>query len=84
VSIEELTDITKDDFSSPKQQSVDVFRHTHLTFLVNQGARLNHLEQFAGYIMPTELALYRGVNRQGKLIELEEVNSVFPFRAVTA
>jgi succinoglycan biosynthesis transport protein ExoP len=68
----------------PEQLSVDVLRHTYLTFLVNQGARLNDLEQFAGYIMPTELALYRGVKRHGKAIGFEEVNSAFPFRAATA
>jgi uncharacterized protein involved in exopolysaccharide biosynthesis len=65
----------------PEQLSVDVLRHTYLTFLVNQGARLNDLELIAGYIVPTELALYRGVNRHAKAIEIEELNSVFPFRA---
>ncbi|MFT4940259.1 MAG: succinoglycan biosynthesis transport protein ExoP [Paraglaciecola sp.] len=72
------------ELSFPEQLSVQVLRHTYLTFLVNQGARLNDLEQFAGYIMPTELALYRSVNRHAKAIEIEELNPVFPFRAVTA
>jgi succinoglycan biosynthesis transport protein ExoP len=68
----------------PEQLSVDVLRHTYLTFLVSQGIRLNDLEQVAGYIMPTELALYRQVNRHGKAVEPETVNAIFPFRADTA
>ncbi|MFT6896058.1 MAG: succinoglycan biosynthesis transport protein ExoP [Paraglaciecola sp.] len=67
-----------------EQLSVDVLRHTYLTFLVSQGTRLNDLEQFAGYIIPTELALYRQINRHGKAVEPEAVNAIFPFRADTA
>jgi succinoglycan biosynthesis transport protein ExoP len=66
------------------QLSVDVLRHTYLTFLVSQGTRLNDLEQSAGYTMPTELALYRQVNRHGKGVEPDAVNAIFPFRADTA
>ncbi|MFQ3199223.1 MAG: succinoglycan biosynthesis transport protein ExoP [Paraglaciecola sp.] len=45
--------------SFPEQLSVDVLRHTYLTFLVSQGACLNDLEQVVGYIMAIDLALYR-------------------------
>lgn len=92
-----LTPLSREDFSQliinaahdgeltfPEQLSVDVLRHTYLTFLVSQGVRLNDLEQFAGHIMPTELALYRQVNRHGKAVEPEAVNAIFPFRADTA
>ncbi|MFQ3237261.1 MAG: succinoglycan biosynthesis transport protein ExoP [Paraglaciecola sp.] len=68
----------------PEQLSVCVLRHTYLTFLVSQGARLNDLELFAGYIIPTELALYRQVNRHGKALEPEAVNAIFPFQADAA
>lgn len=58
----------------PEQVSVDVLRHCYLAFLVGQGARLNDLEQVAGYISPTELAQYRSFNRQGELKSLDELN----------
>jgi succinoglycan biosynthesis transport protein ExoP len=58
----------------PEQVSVDVLRHCYLAFLVGQGARLNDLEQVAGYISPTELAQYRSFNRQGELKPLNELD----------
>lgn len=63
----------------PEQLSIEVLRHTYLTYLVTQGARLNDLEHVAGYLSPTELAQYRAVNRHGKSIEIEKVSSTFPF-----
>jgi uncharacterized protein involved in exopolysaccharide biosynthesis len=63
----------------PEQLSVEVLRHTYLTYLVMQGARLNDLEQLAGYISPSELSTYRAVNRHGMPVDLGEINSVFPF-----
>ena len=62
----------------PEQFSVAVLRHCYLTYLVSQGARLNDLEQVAGYINPAELGQYRSVNRRGEVVELSELQTVFP------
>lgn len=58
----------------PENVSVDVLRHCYLAFLVGQGARLNDLEQVAGYISPSELARYRSFNRQGELKPINELD----------
>lgn len=63
----------------PEQLNLNVLRHTYLTFLVTQGARLNDLEKVAGNINPAELGQYRAVNRQGNVLDLEQINTVFPF-----
>lgn len=62
----------------PEHVSVDVLRHCYLAFLVGQGARLNDLEQVAGYISPTELAQYRSFNRQGELKPFSELDLSYP------
>ena len=62
----------------PEQFSVAVLRHCYLTYLVTQGARLNDLEQVAGYINPAELGQYRSVNRRGDAVELSELQTGFP------
>jgi hypothetical protein len=38
---------------------------------------LNDLEQLAGYIKPSDLSLYRQVNRRGNPVELENINRQF-------
>ena len=63
----------------PNQLSLNVLRHTYLTYLASQGARLNDIEQVAGYTSPSDLALYRNVNQQGKLLDLEQVQTEYPF-----
>ena len=63
----------------PEQLSPDVLRHTYLTYLASQGARLNDIEQVAGYTSPSTLALYRNVNQQGKLLDLEQIQTLYPF-----
>lgn len=63
----------------PEQLSLHVLRHTYLTYLVSQGARLNDIEQVAGYTSPSDLALYRNVNQQGKLFELKHIKTQYPF-----
>jgi succinoglycan biosynthesis transport protein ExoP len=65
----------------PEQLSLDVLRHTYLTYLASQGARLNDIEQVAGYTSPSDLALYRNVNQQGKLLDLEQIQTQFAFVA---
>jgi len=61
----------------PDQLSLASLRHSYLTYLVAQGARLNDLEQLAGYIKPSDLSLYRQVNRRGNPVELESINRQF-------
>jgi succinoglycan biosynthesis transport protein ExoP len=63
----------------PEQLSLDVLRHTYLTYLASQGARLNDIEQVAGYTSPSDLALYRNVNQQGKLLDLEQIQTQYDF-----
>jgi uncharacterized protein involved in exopolysaccharide biosynthesis len=63
----------------PEQLSLNVLRHTYLTYLASQGTRLNDIEQIAGFTSPSDLALYRNVNQQGKLLELEQIQTHYPF-----
>jgi succinoglycan biosynthesis transport protein ExoP len=63
----------------PEQLSLDVLRHTYLTYLASQGAKLNDIEQVAGYTSPSDLALYRNVNQQGKLLDLEQIQIQYDF-----
>lgn len=63
----------------PEQLSLKVLRHTYLTFLASQGARLNDIEQVAGYTSPSDLALYRNVNQQGKRLDLEQIQTQYAF-----
>lgn len=64
--------------SFPEQLSLDVLRHTYLTFIALQGARLNDLEKVAGFIRPTELAFYRGVSRKETPLSVEELTAIYP------
>lgn len=63
----------------PEELSLDVFRHTYLTYLASQGARLNDIELVAGYTSPSDLALYRNVNQQDKLLDLKQIKTLYPF-----
>jgi uncharacterized protein involved in exopolysaccharide biosynthesis len=62
----------------PEQFSLAALRHTYLTHLVSLGARLNDLEQVAGYISPAELSLYRHVNRRGEPVDIEQLDPQYP------
>lgn len=64
--------------SFPEQLNVEVLRHTYLTFIALQGARLNDLEQVAGLIRPNELAYYRGVSRKETPLNVEELTTIYP------
>ncbi|MFA3790889.1 tyrosine-type recombinase/integrase [Aliiglaciecola sp. SL4] len=61
-----------------EQFSIGALRHTYLTFLVAQGARLNDLEQVAGFVSPNDLSLYRQVNRRGEPVDVEQLNLQYP------
>lgn len=63
----------------PEQLSLEVLRHTYLTYLVTQGCKLNDLELLAGFTSPSELARYRHVNQQGKVADLAQIQSQYPF-----
>lgn len=67
----------------PEQLSLNVLRHTYLTYLASLGARLNDIEQIAGYTSPSDLALYRNVNQQGKLFDLDQLQTQYPFVATS-
>ena len=67
----------------PEQLSLDVLRHTYLTYLASQGAKLNDIEKIAGNVSPSTLALYRNVNQQGTLIDLEQIQTEYPFIAIS-
>ncbi len=54
----------------PEQLNTASLRHTYLTFLVTQGARLNDLEQIAGYVSPSQLSVYRQVNRKTEAVDI--------------
>ena len=62
----------------PDQFSVAALRHTYLTFLVAQGARLNDIEQAAGFVPPAELGLYRQVNRNGNVVDIDSLETRYP------
>ena len=62
-----------------EQLSLNVLRHTYITYLASQGAKLNDIEQVAGYTSPSILALYRNINQQGKLLDLEQIQTQYPF-----
>ena len=60
------------------QISLSSLRHSYLTFLVMQGAKLNDLEQIAGFVHPAELGRYRDINRRAELLELAQVRRDYP------
>lgn len=65
----------------PDQFSLGALRHAYLTYLVSQGARLNDLEQVAGYVSPSELSLYRQVNRRGDPVDVEHLVLQYPLNS---
>ena len=67
----------------PEQFSLAALRHTYLTYLVGIGARLNDLEQVAGFVSPAQLGLYRQVNRRGDPVDIEHLDTQYPFDSQT-
>ncbi|TWX67630.1 tyrosine-type recombinase/integrase [Colwellia sp. C1TZA3] len=63
--------------NEPEEISLENLRHTYLTFLLGQGLKLNDLEKTAGYINPTQLALYRS-NRNRTPLEHVELRTIYP------
>jgi len=63
----------------PEQLTLNVLRHTYITYLATQGVRLNDIEQLAGYTSPSNLAAYRNMNQQGKLLDIGQVKTQYPF-----
>lgn len=61
----------------PEQFSLSAIRHTYLTHLVGLGARLNDLEQVAGFVSPAELSLYRQVNRRGDPVDIDQLDTQY-------
>jgi succinoglycan biosynthesis transport protein ExoP len=62
-----------------EQLSLQILRHTYLTFLVSQGIKLNDIEQIAGYTSPSNLARYRNLYRHQEPVELQKVETQFSF-----
>lgn len=62
----------------PEQLNLHILRHTYITYLIVQGARLNDIEQIVGYVSPTHLAQYRSVKRQVQAVDLASLNLVYP------
>jgi integrase len=65
----------------PQEVTAAVLRHTWLTFLVRQGARLTELERIAGRIPAAELARYQALSPAGPARPLAEVDLVYPLPA---
>tara|TARA_R110001583_G_scaffold105202_1_gene252642 strand:+ start:6367 stop:8337 length:1971 start_codon:yes stop_codon:yes gene_type:complete len=60
----------------PETISLESLRHTYLTYLLEQGVKLNELEKIAGYIHPTQLALYRK-NKIKSALDHVEANTIY-------
>lgn len=81
-SLEELSHLITNSahdaaLAKPEGISLESLRHTYLTFLSEQGIKLNDLEKIAGYINPAQLSLYRknSINTQ---LENTEVRTIYP------
>ena len=61
----------------------DTLRHTYLSFLVRQGARLSELEQVVGTVPPASFLQYRGLSPRGPGVPLTAIDRVFPGFSVT-
>ncbi|WP_158972803.1 tyrosine-type recombinase/integrase [Paraglaciecola sp. L3A3] len=68
------------EINNPEQVDVRMLRHCFITYLVAQGAKLNDLEQIVGYVSLSDLAQYRTVQRQGKLLDLADIDLNYPLR----
>ena len=85
-SIEELSHLITNSahdaaLAEPEGISLEDLQHTYLTFLLEQGVKLNDLEKIAGYINPAQLSLYR-INRSSKQLEDVEVRTIYPIAII--
>ncbi|ARD44552.1 tyrosine-type recombinase/integrase [Colwellia sp. PAMC 21821] len=65
------------ELNEPDSISLEDLQHTYLTFLLEQGVKLNELEKIAGYINPAQLSLYRKATNQ-ELLENTELLTIYP------
>jgi uncharacterized protein involved in exopolysaccharide biosynthesis/integrase len=65
------------ELTEPSSITLENLRHTYLIFLVEQGVKLNHLENIAGGIHPAQLALYRS-HKNNVLFEQQQVKTIYP------
>ena len=56
----------------------DMMRHTYISFLVRQGARLSELERVVGPLPPASFLHYRKLSPRGPGVHLSALNIVFP------
>ena len=64
------------ELTKPEGINLESLQHTYLTYLLEQGVKLNELEKIAGYIHPTQLALYRK-NRKNAPLEYAAVSTIY-------
>jgi integrase len=81
-SLEELSHLITNSahdaaLAKPEGISIESLRHTYLTFLSEQGIKLNDLEKIAGYINPAQLSLYR-TNSINTQLENTEIRTIYP------
>lgn len=63
----------------PDQRSLEVLQHTYLTYLASQVARLNDIKQGARDTSPIDIALYRNVKQQSKLLDIAKIQTQYAF-----
>ncbi|MEJ7670790.1 MAG: hypothetical protein WKH97_19135 [Casimicrobiaceae bacterium] len=61
----------------------DTLRHTYVSFLVRQGARLSELEQAVGTVPPASFLQYRSLSPRGPGLPMPAIDRVFPAFRVT-
>ena len=65
------------ELAKPEGVNLESLRHTYLMFLLEQDVKLNELEKIAGYIHPTQLALYHR-RRIKPALEHTKVSTIYP------
>jgi succinoglycan biosynthesis transport protein ExoP len=64
--------------SRPREVTPEVIRHTYISYLVRQGARLNELPVLVGPVPPGLLASYSAYSPPGSALPLDSVELVCP------
>jgi len=62
----------------PEEFSAEAIRHSYIIYLLQQGLRLQDLEQILGHINPVTLSRYRIFSQPGSNPTLSEINLVHP------
>jgi uncharacterized protein involved in exopolysaccharide biosynthesis/integrase len=65
------------ELTEPQSITLENLRHTYLVFLAEQGVKLNQLENIAGGIHPTQLALYRS-HKNNAPTEQKKIKTIYP------